>query len=290
MKSNPSSKTILSANILILGKGYIGNAVNEHLKESHNVTFVSADELNYHDSSILGKYLFNNDIQVVINCSGFTGRPNIDEAESKKELCWELNVMSPLRVNKICHKLNVGYIHVSSGCIFDGYQSEFTELDTPNFGIFSDRSSYYSKCKHIFEEMSKDLRGIILRIRMPIGKDKESRNYLQKIFKYDNLIDYVNSKTYIPDLCGVIESIINKHNHIFAGRKILNVVNHEPLSTRKVCEIMIVNGFGNPKWKFVPIDKIDIKTGRSNCILDSSKVNIIYPMKTEREALMEALK
>jgi dTDP-4-dehydrorhamnose reductase len=280
---------MILSEILILGRGYIGNAVYKHLKDTHNVKFVSANELDYHDPSLLGKYILNNGIQVVINCSGFTGRPNIDEAEMKKELCWELNVASPLRVNKMCDKLGVGYIHVSSGCIYDGYQRDFTELDTPNFGVFSDKSSYYSKCKHIFEEMSKDLQGIVLRIRMPIGKDKESRNYLQKILKYDNLIDYLNSKTYIPDLCGVIESIITKHKHLFAGRKILNVVNHEPMSTREVCEIMIVNGFGNPKWKFVPIDKIDIKTGRSNCVLDGSKVNIIYPMKTEREAIREAL-
>jgi dTDP-4-dehydrorhamnose reductase len=253
------------------------------------VKLVSANELDYHDSPLLGKYLFNNDIQVVINCSGFTGRPNIDEAEEKKELCWDLNVASPLRVNKICDKLGIGYIHVSSGCIFDGYQRDFTELDTPNFGIFSDKSSYYSKCKHIFEEISKDLRGIILRIRMPIGKDDNPRNYLTKIRNYDKLIDYPNSKTYIPDLCGVISSIIGKHNHLFGGRKILNVVNGDPLSTKDVCNIMYRCDKGNPKWEYVGIDKIDIKTGRSNCILDSSKVNIIYPMKTEAEAIKEAL-
>ena len=26
---------------------------------------------------------------VIINCSGFTGRPNVDEGESKKEECWK---------------------------------------------------------------------------------------------------------------------------------------------------------------------------------------------------------
>jgi dTDP-4-dehydrorhamnose reductase len=287
MKSNPSLKTNLS-NILILGRGYIGNAVYEHLRDTHNVKLVSANELDYHFSSLLGKYILNNDIQVIINCSGFTGRPNIDEAEEKKELCWELNVASPLRVNKLCDKLGIGYIHISSGCIYDGYQRDFTELDVPNFGIFSDRSSYYSKCKHIFEEISRDLRGVILRIRMPIGKDESPRNYLTKIRNYDKLIDYRNSKTYIPDLCGVISSIIDKKVYE-VGRNIVNVVNHEPLSTREVCSIMWEYGKGNPNWEFVGIDKIDIKAGRSNCILDSSKVEIIYPMKNEVDAIREAL-
>jgi dTDP-4-dehydrorhamnose reductase len=287
MTSNPSLKTNLSE-ILILGRGYIGNAVHQHLKDTHNVKLVSANELDYHDPSLLGKYILNNDIKVVVNCSGFTGRPNIDEAEEKKELCWELNVASPLRVNKMCDKLGIGYIHISSGCIYDGYQADFTELDVPNFGIFSDKSSYYSKCKHIFEEVSKDLRGIILRIRMPIGKDESSRNYLTKIRKYDKLIDYINSKTYIPDLCGVVSSIIDKKVYE-VGRNIVNVVNHEPLSTAEVCRIMWEYEKGNPNWEYVPIDQIDIKTGRSNCILDSSKVNIIYPMKNEADAIREAL-
>jgi UDP-glucose 4,6-dehydratase len=288
MTSNPSLKTNLSE-ILILGRGYIGNAVYEHLKDTYNVKLVSANELDYHDPSLLGKYILNNDIKVVVNCSGFTGRPNIDEAEEKKELCWELNVASPLRVNKMCDKLGIGYIHISSGCIYDGYQRDFTELDTPNFGIFSDKSSYYSKCKHIFEEISRDLNGIILRIRMPIGKDDNPRNYLQKILKYDKLIDYVNSKTYIPDLCGVVSSIIDNHSHLFFGRKILNVVNSDPLSTKEVCELLISHNMANFNWNFVKIEDIDIKAGRSNCILDSTKVNIIYPMKTETEALKEAL-
>jgi dTDP-4-dehydrorhamnose reductase len=275
--------------ILILGRGYIGNAVYEHFQYTHNTKIVSANELDYHDPSLLGKYILNNDVKVIINCSGFTGRPNIDEAEEKKELCWELNVMSPLRVNKLCDKLGVGYIHISSGCIYDGYQRDFTELDVPNFGIFSDKSSYYSKCKHIFEEISRDLRGIILRIRMPIGKDDNLRNYLTKIRKYDKLINYKNSKTYIPDLCGVISSIIDNHSHLLAGRKILNVVNGDPLSTKEVCEIMYEYDKGNYQWEFVGIDKLYTRATRSNCILDSSKANIIYPMKTEANAIREAL-
>lgn len=286
MTSKHTSKKLSNESILILGKGYIGNSLYKELKDKFSVTIISSAEVDYHDRSVLTKYLLNNDYQVVINCSGFTGRPNIDEAEIKKELCWELNVMSPLRVSEMCRRHEIKYVHISSGCIYDGYQQDWTELDEPNFGLFSDVSSFYSKSKHAFEIMSKHLAGVILRIRMPIGKDGESRNYLTKILKYDNLIDYINSKTYIPDLAGLIENIILSANLDFwKGQKILNVVNHDPLSTKEVTKIMKLNGLYNPNWKFVDLEGIDIKAGRSNCILDGSKANIIYPMRSETQAL-----
>lgn len=286
MTSKHTSKKLSNENILILGKGYIGNSLYKELKHKFSVTIVSSAEVNYHDRSALSLYLLNNNIDIVVNCSGFTGRPNIDEAEEKKELCWELNVMSPIRINQVCNRLDLKYIHISSGCIYDGYQQEWTELDKPNYGLFSNESSFYSKSKHAFEIMSKDLRSVILRIRMPIGKDRESRNYLTKILKYDKLIDYVNSKTYIPDLCGVMENIILSANiDWWKSQKILNVVNHEPLYTSEVTSILRKNEMFNPNWEFVKIEDIDIKAGRSNCVLDSYQVNRIYPMRSETQAL-----
>ena len=95
MISETLSKTILKhKTILILGNGYIGNELFKFLTvEKHDVTIVDRKSLDYHDGSILWKYLINNDIGTVINTFGFTGTPNIDEAESRKDECWNLNVV-----------------------------------------------------------------------------------------------------------------------------------------------------------------------------------------------------
>ena len=267
-------------NILVIGKGYLGNAIQQRL----GCIIKSREELNYHDISILSKYLLNNAIKVIINCSGFTGKPNVDEAESKKELCWELNVMSPLRINRLCKTLGVKYIHISSGCIYEGYHKEWDEQDSPNFGLFQNHSSFYSKSKHAFEKFSEDLNNIILRIRMPIGDDESSRNYLTKISQYTNLIDYLNSKTYIPDLCEVVYKICFG-NIKMKDREIINVVNPEPLKTSEVCEIMKKYGFHNSHWKFIPITDLGTVANRSNCVLNSNKVNRIHQMLTEKEVI-----
>lgn len=287
MKSETSLQMNWNNNILILGDGYMGNHLYNHLSQFFKVDKKSRKQLDYHDPNTLYKYLLNNDVKVVINCSGFTGTPNIDEAELKKDLCWELNVDVPKLINNICDKAGINYLHVSSGCIYDGYHKDWTEEDAPNFGMFNNKASFYSKCKHAFELTTKDLKGKILRIRMPLGPDSSRRNYLSKIRNYNNLIDFKNSKTYIPDFCEFVKELLIKEDGFWTCREIYNVVNPDPLTTKQVCDIMTEYGYQNNHWKFVDISELDIISSRSNCVLDCSKVMEIYKMKTEEETLRE---
>ena len=276
-------------NILILGNGYIGGELFIRLTTlGHNVILVGRKDLDYHNQNIFKKYLLNNNVDTVINCSGFTGRPNVDEGEIKKELCWDLNVNLPLQITQTCNSVGVKMIHISSGCIYNGYDKDYTETDAPNFGLF-DFSSFYSKTKHAFETLSRDKTLKILRIRMPITNDSNDRNFIKKILKYDNLIDFRNSKTHIPDLANVVDNLLKVDRLGFwRGQDIYNVVNPDPLTTREVCKIMKMSGKENKNWKFVNMEDLDIKAPRSNCVLDGSKLDSIYKMRTEREIIEES--
>lgn len=272
--------------ILILGGGYIGNTLEDYLVNEGgvNVVVVRAKFTDYHDSKTLWRLLLQEEPVMVINCSGFTGVPNIDEAETKQDACWEYNVRSPLQVVKLCSQFGIKHMHISSGCIYDGYSKEFTEEDAPNFGLW-DNSSVYSKTKHAYEFLSKDYASKILRIRMPFSGNS-TRCYLSKIKSYDNLIDFRNSKTYIPDLCKVVKSFIQDSSH-WVTQDIYNVVNPEPLTTKQVCELMFLARDYNPNWKFVGIDEIPIIAPRSNVILDNSKISGKVKLRTEFEALTD---
>lgn len=287
MQSEISSKK-KENNILILGGGYVGTQLFDHLYDKYpSVWLVTAELLNYHDTNRLSKFLLNKSITTVINCSGFTGKPNVDEAESKKEQCWFLNVMSPLDINKTCNNLGIEYIHISSGCIYSGYLKDYTEDDKPDFGLFNE-SSFYSKSKHAFELMSKGLKNRIVRLRMPICNDLTNpRNYLKKIMEYPNLIDYENSKTYIPDLCGFIKALIDQ-NPYHNGQDIYNVVNGAAKTTKEV--IAQLNSMNEGNWKivnpnWVHLIDLDIKAPRSNCVLDNTKASKIFPLSTEEVVL-----
>lgn len=276
-----------NTDILILGNGYVGNHLHNHLKNDFNVIIKSAEELDYHSIGILNKFLLNNSIGTVINCSGFTGRPNIDEAEIKKELCWDLNTASPLRVNAICNLRDVNYLHVSSGCIYDGYEKVWNEEDAPNYGLFCNRASFYSKSKHAFENLSKNMDNIILRVRMPFDGESSGRNYLSKIRQYNDLINFRNSKTYIPDFCKFVKNLLIKKTGLWKGQDIYNVVNPVALTTHEVCDIMREYGFHNDNWKFVSLADLPIISGRSNCVLDGSKSKEIYEMRFEKDVMKE---
>ena len=249
-------------NILILGKGYVGNHLYNHLKNDFNVTIHSSEEMDYHNPKTLYKFLINNGIDTVINCSGFTGRPNIDEAEMKKDLCWMLNTSSPLRVNTTCNMADVNYLHVSSGCVYDGYEKVWDEEDAPNYGLF-------------------------LRVRMPFHYESSGRNYLDKIRQYNDLINFRNSKTYIPDFCEFVKNLLVKKVGKWKGQDIYNVINPGALTTQEVCDIMREYGFHNDNWKFVYLADLSIAAGRSNCVMDGSKSKKIYEMRFEKDVMKE---
>lgn len=262
------------SNILILGAGYVGTELYDFVnKDTDNYWLHSRCTLDYSDESLLRKFILNNSIDYVVNCSGFTGRPNVDEGETKKNECWNLNVVIPLKVSKTCRALDINYIHISSGCIFSGYAKNFTEEDEPNFGLFHE-SSFYSKSKHAFETLNDY--GCTVRVRMPFSDGFHDRSFITKIRKYNNLINFVNSKTYLSDLCNFIQYIVtNKVNANKIG--IINFVNPEAKDTKYLTERMKAHNFDNKEWNFVNIQDIDIKAPRSNCVLSIEKLRTMFP-------------
>ena len=138
--------------VIILGNGYVGSNLYDRLQfqEGYNVNIERRKLLNYNDIKKLEQYIDKEKPDYIVNCSGFTGRPNVDEGELKKELCFELNTFAPLRISNLCKLKDINYIHISSGCIYSGYGKQYTEEDEPNFGLFDEDSSTYSKSKHAF--------------------------------------------------------------------------------------------------------------------------------------------
>jgi dTDP-4-dehydrorhamnose reductase len=276
-------------NVLILGAGYVGTELFCHSAKEHiNYFLKSRKDLDYSNNLELRKFILNNDISYVVNCSGFTGRPNVDEGELKKKECWYLNVLLPLKISKICKDTGIGYIHISSGCIYSGYDKEFTEHDEPNFGLY-DHSSFYSKSKHAFEILNDY--GCTIRVRMPFSDDLNERSYITKILKYDNLVNFKNSKTYIPDLCSFIEYIITK-NISTSSIGVINFVNPDAQDTEYVTGIMKAYNLENKNWKFVDINGINITAPRSNCVLSIDKLKTLFPdfeIQPEGSAIGQAL-
>ena len=79
---------------------------------------------------------------VVINCIGLTKHHK--EAEDP-QLALPLNALLPHRLADLCAVSGARLIHVSTDCVFDGTQGNYTEGDAP------DATDVYGKAKHLGE-------------------------------------------------------------------------------------------------------------------------------------------
>jgi len=290
--------------IIVLGNGYIGSKAYKYLFETigsiHDV--VQLCDYEYNNPHQLKETLFKNilsqftNIQEkwIVNCVGYTGKPNVDACEDNKQICWDLNVTFPTILAQFCAQYGIKIINVSSGCIYDQENeitTPFTEEDYPNFGINCATSSWYSKTKHAAELNLQNYNNVYtLRIRMPICNDFNSaKNYLCKILKYSNILEETNSKTVIEDLLFVINKIINIEDF---PSGVYNCVNPDPLPTSEVCKILEKHGMWNPHWKFIDYKQLKehIVANRSNCILSVEKLRERgLEMPSERDSLLRIL-
>ena len=269
----------MKTNILVLGKGFVGTHLS-NLPEHFNVTTLSKSEHQYDQPDALLNILKTHKPDFLINACGYTGSPNVDACEDDKQKCWELNVNLPVTVATMCKTLDIPYIHVSSGCIYTGYDKLYTEQDAPNFGLASEDSSWYSKTKHASEIALKKSDAYILRIRMPFCNINHDRNFLNKVLKYDNLIEFDNSMTSIEDFVEFIGKFLsklkNELNTLPWNRDlkpgIFNVCNPGPATIKDVVNYFKEFDTINENWNFVDISTLNMKANRSNCVLDCSKI------------------
>lgn len=260
--------------IIILGKGYVGTYLYANLAydAAFDVRIYSRQELDYTDTSILNDMFEQHAPDVIVNACGYTGRPNVDACEADKHNCWYYNVTVPCNIERLCYKHDCNMIHISSGCIYTGYDKLWTENDTPNFGLY-DYSSWYSKTKHACEmQLNKDIT-TILRIRMPFSACKSDRNFISKMVKYDKLVSYLNSMTCVEDLCNTVNMILTK-KIMFSTEPIgiLNVTHEQPVSARDITKLLSHAGMTDKQFEFVKTDDLDMTAPRSNCIMSTEKL------------------
>ena len=247
--------------ILIFGAGWLGNKYKDYLG-------ATLSAVNITDKKSVEKELYEQKPDVVINTAGKTGRPNIDWCEDHKIETIESNTIGPIVLMNACLAKNIHLVHLSSGCIFNGasaHTNGFTEEDSPN------PVSFYSWTKTWADEVLKNFPVLILRLRMPVDSLPNPRNLITKLSNYKKIIDVKNSITIVDDLLFATRELIHKKK-----TGIYNITNPQPVKHKDIMGWYkkIINQ--KQKYKMIPpqdlIDKKMTKAGRSNCILDTSKL------------------
>jgi dTDP-4-dehydrorhamnose reductase len=211
----------------------------------------------------------------VINCAGYTGKPNVDACELQKRECLIGNTVVPSAISAACKKLGIPWGHVSSGCIFTGRRQDkqgFTETDPPNFSFRQNNCSFYSGTKALGEELlSEDDQCFIWRLRIPFNNIASPRNYLQKLISYQRLLQAENSLSNLEEF---VAACLECHlKRVPFG--IYNVTNPGSVWTDEVVELIRRSGVCDKDYLYFDSEqnfmKMAAKTPRSNCVLDSTK-------------------
>lgn len=269
--------------ILIIGSsGYVGIALCEYLN-SIEIPYLTTT-LRYPFDKINFRYLLlKNNIDVVINCAGYTGKPNIDACEKIefKQECLFANSFMPAAIADVCQEISIKLVHVSSGCLYadplcDNGQvpfKEFNENDSPNFNFDSGICSWYSGTKAHGERMLELYNNVaIARLRLPFDDKANPKNYIQKLIQYPKLLNVTNSISYLDEFVAALYQL-STDPLAFNHYGIFNLTQPGYITTRKIVELLQkYNLTGDKEW-FASIDDFNanVKTKRSNCALNATK-------------------
>ena len=283
---------------IILGKnGYIAEAIIKELKSRDlpHVAF-SRKDLDYtnkydFDLHVLNNYhrnILEGENIVVVNCAGYIGKPNVDACELAKSDCIEGNVLFPAMMSQLCSDRGYQYVHISSGCIYGGYEKHFTEEDVSNFDF--QNGSFYSGTKALAEKVvaQNNPSSYIFRLRIPFDEHASPRNYITKLLSYDKLLNLDNSLSHRADFARCSIDLTEQR----VPKGIYNITNKGFMDARGVIELIKKYNLSDKDFKFFyDVESFNKETvaPRSNCILDTSKIERYIKIRTAQEALEDAL-
>jgi dTDP-4-dehydrorhamnose reductase len=204
--------------------------------------------------------------EVVINCAGRCGTPNVDWCEDHKLETLHANVTGALILLEECERQGAYLVHMSSGCIYAGDNNGkgFSEDDAPNF-----TGSFYSRTKAWADQIFREFPVLTLRLRMPFDGSLNERNLLMKLRRYRRVLTAPNSLTCLPHFLGAAERLIEQR-----ATGVFNVVNPGVISPFEI--MTMYRDIVDPVHEFEPLPMEHLgevaRAGRSNCTLDGARL------------------
>ncbi len=313
----------MSQPVLLLGPtGYVGHAFARELKQRGlPCRPLSRTEVDYTRFAALLAFLRELRPAFVINCAGYTGKPNVDACEDHRAETLLGNVALPQTLAHACEVAGVPWGHVSSGCIYTGAKVRqpdgslrvepdltrpdlrpladeapdrivgFTETDPPNFSFRSPPCSFYSGSKALGEEvLAGTPHTYVWRLRIPFDESDNPRNYLTKLQRYPRVYDNVNSVSHLGDFARACIELWTRR----APPGVYNVTNPGFITSRQVVALIQRHLRTTRDFSFWDNDeefyRVAARTPRSNCVMDASKLLATgVPMRPVIEAIEDAL-
>jgi dTDP-glucose 4,6-dehydratase len=268
------------------GNGWIGSQFVKLLDREH-VEYVIGKSRIDHNNDVINELKTINPTHVV----SFIGRTHgkigdktystIDYLEEEGKLVENIrdNLYSPLILADICRQYNIHYTYLGTGCIFK-YDDDHPFGKETNGFTSSDLPNFFGSSYSIVKGFTDRLMGLYsnhvlnLRIRMPITDEKNPRNFITKITKYEKICSVPNSMTVLPELLPLVIDMMKKRT---TGT--INFTNPGLISHNEILEMY--KEIVDPKFKWSNFSQEEqrkiLAADRSNNYLDTTPLHSYYP-------------
>lgn len=200
--------------VLVTGvKGQLGHDVmNELAKRGYEGVGVDVDEMDITDAQKVDEVITAAQVDKVIHCAAYTA---VDAAEDNVELCRRVNAEGTENIAKVCKRLDLPMVYLSTDYVFDGEGERPWEPDDER-----DPLNVYGQTKYEGElavERNLD-KYFIVRIAWVFGVN--GKNFIKTMLNlaqnHDTITvvdDQVGSPTYTYDLARLLVDMIETEKY-----------------------------------------------------------------------------
>ena len=200
--------------ILVTGvKGQLGyDVVNELEKRGHTAIGVDIDEMDITDAEAVDRVITEADVEAVIHCAAYTA---VDAAEDNLELCRKVNATGTENIAKVCKKLDLKMVYISTDYVFDGEGERPWEPDDRRDPLNAYGIGKYEGELAVEENLEKYF---IIRIAWVFGVN--GKNFIKTMLKLGEtrdevsvVNDQIGSPTYTYDLARLIVDMVETEKY-----------------------------------------------------------------------------
>lgn len=200
--------------ILVTGvKGQLGyDVVNELEKRGHTAIGVDIDEMDITDAEAVDRVITEADVEAVIHCAAYTA---VDAAEDNLELCRRVNAAGTENIAKVCKKLDLKMVYISTDYVFDGEGERPWEPDDRRDPLNAYGIGKYEGELAVEENLEKYF---IIRIAWVFGVN--GKNFIKTMLKLGEtrdevsvVNDQIGSPTYTYDLARLIVDMVETEKY-----------------------------------------------------------------------------
>jgi len=173
---------------------------------------VDQSDFSITDKNAVSSYILKYKPEVIVHCAAYTA---VDEAESNKELCYDVNVLGTKYIAEVAKTIKSKMVYISTDYIFSGEDLGSHDIDDK-----ADPVNYYGYSKWLGEEAVRSHMDdyFIIRVSWVFGSNGNNFvNMMLRLSEKKNKLfiveDQLGSPTYTCDLAHLIIEMIKTNKY-----------------------------------------------------------------------------